>query len=182
LQAFADRKADELSGGMYKKLALSCALLHRPRALILDEPTNGVDPVSRRELWELLHEFTAEGMAVLLSTPYMDEAARCHRVALLYQGRTLLSGRPAELLRGFTHPTFEVQGVSREKCESLLLGAAGVVALSPAGERLRLILEPGAEAGVAELLRAPGGHLRKVQAQFEDLYLVHTRAGAARES
>ena len=84
LTAFVDRPAQALSGGMYKKLALACALLHEPRVLLLDEPTNGVDPVSRRELWALLGEFVGDGMAVLVSTPYMDEAARCHRVCLLY--------------------------------------------------------------------------------------------------
>src|SRR5690606_11333338 len=101
LAPFLERRADALSGGMYKKLALSCALLHEPEVLLLDEPTNGVDPVSRRELWELLHEFTGRGMAVMISTPYMDEAERCYRVGLLHQGRLLLEGEPGELLRRF---------------------------------------------------------------------------------
>ena len=94
LDRFTSRRADALSGGMYKKLALACALLHEPRVLILDEPTNGVDPVSRRELWALLHEFVAGGMAVLVSTPYMDEAERCSRVGLIHAGRLLLEGAP----------------------------------------------------------------------------------------
>ncbi len=112
LAPFVDRRADQLSGGMYKKLALACALLHQPEVLLLDEPTNGVDPVSRRELWELLHEFVAAGMAVVLSTPYMDEAERCHRVGLAHRGRLLLEGPPAALLADFERaghpsPTFE---------------------------------------------------------------------------
>ncbi len=98
LGPFTDRRADDLSGGMYKKLALACALLHQPRLLLLDEPTNGVDPVSRRELWALLAEFVAEGMGVLVSTPYMDEAERCHRVSLLHEGRVVAEGRPTELV------------------------------------------------------------------------------------
>ncbi len=102
LGPFRERRADALSGGMYKKLALACALLHRPAILLLDEPTVGVDPVSRRELWALLHEFVQEGMTVLLSTPYMDEAERCHRVALVHQGRLLLAGEPNALLADFT--------------------------------------------------------------------------------
>jgi ABC-2 type transport system ATP-binding protein len=114
LGPFADRRADALSGGMYKKLALACALLHQPRVLLLDEPTVGVDPLSRRELWALLHEFVQEGMTVLLSTPYMDEAERCHRVALVHEGRLLLAGEPHALLADFAarpnaaaNPTFE---------------------------------------------------------------------------
>jgi ABC-2 type transport system ATP-binding protein len=112
LAPFVDRRADQLSGGMYKKLALACALLHQPEVLLLDEPTNGVDPVSRRELWALLHEFVEGGMAVLISTPYMDEAERCRRVGLIHQGRMLLEGAPERLLADYEragHPkaTFE---------------------------------------------------------------------------
>lgn len=99
LERFTDRRADALSGGMYKKLALACALLHRPRVLLLDEPTNGVDPVSRRELWELLYGLVHEGMTLVVSTPYMDEAARCHRVGLLYAGELIAEGAPRELAR-----------------------------------------------------------------------------------
>lgn len=101
LARFADRRADALSGGMYKKLALSCALLHRPDVLLLDEPSNGVDPVSRRELWDLLYRFVADGMAVLLTTPYMDEAARCHRVGLIDRGRLIAEGAPDALVRAY---------------------------------------------------------------------------------
>ena len=121
LGPFAKRRADALSGGMYKKLALACALLHRPEVLLLDEPTVGVDPVSRRELWALLHELVHEGMTVLLSTPYMDEAERCHRVALVHQGRLLLAGEPQALLADFagtagqqpSAPTFETLFLAR---------------------------------------------------------------------
>lgn len=99
LARFTDRRADALSGGMYKKLALACALLHRPRVLLLDEPTNGVDPLSRRELWNLLYGLVHEGMTLMVSTPYMDEAARCHRVGLLYAGEVIAEGAPRALAR-----------------------------------------------------------------------------------
>lgn len=99
LERFTERRADALSGGMYKKLALACALLHQPRVLLMDEPTNGVDPVSRRELWELLYGLVHEGMTLLVSTPYMDEASRCHRVGLLYAGEVIAEGAPRELAR-----------------------------------------------------------------------------------
>jgi ABC-2 type transport system ATP-binding protein len=105
LAPFVDRRADALSGGMYKKLALSCALLHSPRLLLLDEPTNGVDPVSRRELWTLLHELVAAGTTILVTTPYMDEAERCHRVGVLHHGRLLAEGDPVRWAR--EHGSFE---------------------------------------------------------------------------
>jgi drug efflux transport system ATP-binding protein len=111
LGPFVDRRADALSGGMYKKLALACALLHEPEVLLLDEPTNGVDPVSRRELWALLYEFVHGGMTVLVSTPYMDEAERCHRVGLVHRGKLLLEGDPRDLARG--HASFEELFLSR---------------------------------------------------------------------
>ena len=111
LAPFVDRRAEALSGGMYKKLALACALLHEPEVLLLDEPTNGVDPVSRRELWGLLHEFVHGGMAVLVTTPYMDEAERCHRVGLVHRGRLVLEGEPGALMRG--HASFEEVFLSR---------------------------------------------------------------------
>jgi ABC-2 type transport system ATP-binding protein len=107
LARFIDRRADALSGGMYKKLALACALLPTPRLLLLDEPTNGVDPVSRRELWALLFELCAEGVAIVVSTPYMDEAERCGRVGLIDHGRLLLEGPPSALVRERGHTTFE---------------------------------------------------------------------------
>lgn len=97
LAPFGDRRADALSGGMYKKLALACALLPRPSILILDEPTNGVDPVSRRELWRLLFELTRDGLAVLISTAYLDEAARGHHIGVLDHGRLVLEGPPLGL-------------------------------------------------------------------------------------
>jgi ABC-2 type transport system ATP-binding protein len=107
LAPFQDRRADALSGGMYKKLALACALLHEPQVLVLDEPTNGVDPVSRRELWALLHEFVHGGMAVLVSTPYMDEPERCDRVGLVHEGRLIAEGEPGRLLADAGLRSFE---------------------------------------------------------------------------
>lgn len=98
LDKFEDRKAGELSGGMYKKLGLMCALLQQPKALLLDEPTNGVDPISRREFWELLYGLAAEKILIVIATAYMDEAERCHEVHLLDRGHVLASGEPRRLL------------------------------------------------------------------------------------
>ena len=146
LAPFLDRRADALSGGMYKKLALACALLHEPDVLLLDEPTNGVDPVSRRELWELLYEFAGRGMAVLISTPYMDEAERCHRVGLLHHGRLLLEGSPSELLHNFEDETYELVGGDRHALEHALREVPEVFASSPAGSRLRVVIRGGSSA------------------------------------
>jgi ABC-2 type transport system ATP-binding protein len=172
LARFTDRRADALSGGMYKKLALACALLHEPRVLLLDEPTNGVDPVSRRELWALLHEFVASGMAVLLSTPYMDEAERCHRVGLVHQGRLLEEGEPRALLRRFDHQTCEILGGDRDAVERALSGRPEVRASSPAGARLRVVLAPGSAASVGAALAPLGATLRQAEPDFEDLFLA----------
>ena len=97
LAPFRKRLADRLSGGMKQKLALVCTLVHEPELLLLDEPTTGVDPVSRREFWKLLSEFLAQGITILMSTPYLDEAERCTRVALLHDGRLLASDDPSRL-------------------------------------------------------------------------------------
>jgi ABC-2 type transport system ATP-binding protein len=98
LAPYQDRPAGKLSGGMKQKLALMCALIHTPRVLILDEPTTGVDPVSRADFWEILHQVAAEGIPIFVSTPYMDEASQCDRVTLLNKGRQLASGKPEELI------------------------------------------------------------------------------------
>ena len=172
LSKFTDRRADALSGGMYKKLALACALLHQPRVLLLDEPTNGVDPISRRELWDLLYEFVEEGMAVLLSTPYMDEAERCHRVGLIHQGRFLAYGEPKALVREQEHEAFEVVGGDRNQLDALLHEIPQVVLVSPAGARLRVVVAPGGGTTVSGRVAEIGAHLAPMPLNFEDLFLV----------
>jgi ABC-2 type transport system ATP-binding protein len=179
LAPFLERRAAALSGGMYKKLALACALLHEPDVLLLDEPTNGVDPVSRRELWSLLHEFSSNRMSILISTPYMDEAERCHRVGLLHHGRLLLEGEPERLLDEFEDEAFEVSGVSRDVLEAGLSALPSVISFSPAGTRLKLVARKGSESELEAALRPLGAMLRRVLPEFEDLYLARLRAEAA---
>lgn len=174
LAPFVDRRADALSGGMYKKLALACALLHEPEVLLLDEPTNGVDPVSRRELWQLLHEFVGDGMAVLISTAYMDEAARCHRVCLLHAGQVVAEGEPARLVRELHTPVYEVKGGEREALHAMLTEAHGVIAASPAGERLRIVLAPDCVPDVTARVERLSAKLMRVSADFEDVFLAKT--------
>ncbi|HMA95298.1 MAG TPA: ABC transporter ATP-binding protein [Polyangiaceae bacterium] len=172
LAPFVERRADALSGGMYKKLALACALLHEPAVLLLDEPTNGVDPVSRRELWQLLYQFAADGMAILISTAYMDEVSRCHQVCLLHQGRVIADGTPQDLVRQMALPVFEVRGGEREELHAWFNGQPGIVAASPAGERLRIVLDPNVVENVEVGLRAFGASLQSVPADFEDVFLA----------
>ncbi|MBD5400796.1 ABC transporter ATP-binding protein [bacterium] len=107
LEKFLDRPAGNLSGGMYKKLGLMCALLRSPRVMLLDEPTNGVDPISRREFWSLLHASLSKGMLIILTTAYMDEAERCSDVVLMESGRVLDTGAPVDLLRQYDVRNFD---------------------------------------------------------------------------
>lgn len=107
LEPFQDRPAGKLSGGMYKKLGLMCALLQSPSLVLLDEPTNGVDPISRREFWELLYRLVREGITVIVSTAYMDEAERCSRVHILEEGKLLATGEPREILHQAKADDFE---------------------------------------------------------------------------
>lgn len=172
LAPFLDRRAADLSGGMYKKLALSCALLHRPAVLLLDEPTNGVDPVSRRELWTLIYEFVADGMAVLLTTPYMDEASRCHHVGLMHEGRIIAEGSPGDLTDSLEHVVAEVIGGDREVLHAFLADRDDVVAASPAGERLRVVVLPKRAEALGAALAPLGAELRVVTPDFEDLFLA----------
>lgn len=110
IERFEDRRAGQLSGGMKQKLALSCALVHRPSVLLLDEPTTGVDPVSRKEFWESLQTLRAEGMTILVSTPYMDEARLCDRIALIERGQILDTDAPAHIAARYDRPLLEVRG------------------------------------------------------------------------
>lgn len=118
MSAFADRPAGKLSGGMYKKLGLMCALLRSPAAVILDEPTNGVDPVSRRDFWLLLHELTAQQITVIIATAYMDEAARCDRVHLIENGLVLGEGEPRALLAKENCSDFDAYFIRRGTARS----------------------------------------------------------------
>jgi ABC-type multidrug transport system ATPase subunit len=113
LEPFRDRLVRNLSGGMKQKLALSCALIHNPRLLVLDEPTTGVDAVSRKEFWDTLRVLKETGMSILVSTPYMDEAARCDRIAMMQQGEIMVNDTPDKILSEFSKPLFEVKSNDR---------------------------------------------------------------------
>ena len=136
LEPFAGRRAGALSGGMKQKLALCCALVHRPEILILDEPTTGVDAVSRREFWDLLARLRAEGLPIVVSTPYMDEAVRCDRVSLMQGGRLLATDRPAEIGRRYPRPLLGVRGPDVLRLLGALRRFPHAAAVWPFGESL----------------------------------------------
>jgi ABC-2 type transport system ATP-binding protein len=178
LAPFRHRLADRLSGGMKQKLALACTLVHEPRLLMLDEPTTGVDPLSRREFWKLLTAFRQQGITVVLSTPYLDEAERCSRVALLHEGRLLTLDAPARLRARFSGSLLEVIATPHRRAIDVLRGLAGVTDVQSFGERAHVRLRAGAEEAVrrsiGEALAAAGVAAQSVRAvppALEDVFI-----------
>ena len=162
LAPFKDRRAGALSGGMKQKLALCCALVHRPEILFLDEPTTGVDAVSRREFWELLDRLKASGLTIVVSTPYMDEANRCGRVALIQRGRILAIDTPTRIAESFGRPLFAVRAGKRYPLLLAVREYANVGTVFPFGDALHYTdrrdgLMPDAIAsGLRDYLRGRG--------------------------
>ncbi len=145
MEGARNRRAGHLSGGMKKKLALACTLIYRPQVLFLDEPTTGVDPVSRQDFWKILYEFLAEGITIFVSTPYMDEAERCHQVALLRRGEIIANDTPAALKKMLKGVAAELTAVPQTRAVAQLRRMAGVSQVQVFGERLHLLLRDGAE-------------------------------------
>jgi ABC-2 type transport system ATP-binding protein len=172
------RLAGQLSGGMKQKLALACTLVHRPRLIVLDEPTTGVDPVSRREFWKLLSEFLSQGITIVMSTPYLDEAERCARVALLHKGRLLAQDTPSALRAALPGALFEVIVPDHRRLAQLLSGLPEVEAVQMFGERAHVRLRQGADADAqrfAERMRAVAVEVtsvRSVQPSLEDVFVA----------
>src|SRR6185503_11466463 len=135
LAPFRTRLADRLSGGMKQKLALACTLVHEPALIVLDEPTTGVDPVSRREFWKLLSEFLSQGITIVMATPYLDEAERCSRVALLHEGRLLALDTPAELRATLSGVLLEVIADDHRRAADVLRTMPDVSSVEMFGER-----------------------------------------------
>lgn len=140
LGEFRTRRAGKLSGGMKQKLALSCTLIHTPELLVLDEPTTGVDPVSRQEFWSILRSLADENKALLVSTPYMDEAELCNTIVVMHRGRVLYSGTPGDLPGLFPRQIMEVVGLSEQDARARIVDLAGVE-LERVGDRLHVIYD-----------------------------------------
>ncbi len=143
LTEFKERRAVHLSGGMQKKLALACTLIHQPPILLLDEPTTGVDPVSRREFWNILTELHLEGTTIIVSTPYMDEADRCSRVGLMYAGKLMVCDSPQGIRRQIAGDLIEIFPEDWQAAHQIVSGLPGVLETQTYGEALHLLVEDG---------------------------------------
>jgi ABC-2 type transport system ATP-binding protein len=184
---FRRRLAGNLSGGMKQKLGLVCALIHTPRVILLDEPTNGVDPVSRRDFWRILYSLVAQGVAILTSTSYLDEAERCHRVGLLYRGRMLFCDRPEELKKQFPGGVVVVHSSDPEQVRTALSGAGAARSVLLVGDRVHVFVDSG-KGRIDELRtrldaeKVPYDSIEQVVPSVEDLFVSAVEGEPAVES
>ncbi len=177
LRLFQDRLAQNLSGGMKQKLGLVCALIHTPQVLFLDEPTNGVDPVSRRDFWRILYDLLKEGVTIFVSTAYMDEAERCHRVGLRNRGRLIACDEPDRLKLATTEAFFEVRSSDRKKTKQILDTLPAVKATGLFGDSIHLRLET--RERINEVLSGLGGmkvEVREIAPSLEDIFISMTQS------
>ena len=175
IEPFRKRRAGRLSGGMKQKLALSCALIHKPRILILDEPTTGVDAVSRTEFWEMLESLKKEGITIIVSTPYMDEALRCDRIALIQQGRLMGIDTPAAIRTSFGSKLSAVSHPDRYRLLLALRRLPQIANSEPFGDSVHVTLREGVTSqDVARQLEEAGLHGAKISEAvpgIEDVFL-----------
>ena len=178
LTRFRDRLADQLSGGMKQKLALACTLVHEPQVILLDEPTTGVDPVSRREFWKLLSQFLAAGITIVMSTPYLDEAERCGRIVLLHEGQVLALDQPGRLRTSLTGTLFEVVVPRPRDAQDVLAERSEVAGVQVFGDRLHVWMQD-ADAGaagkrlaqVADSAAINASTIRAIVPSLEDVFI-----------
>lgn len=181
---FRKRRAAHLSGGMQKKLALACTLIHQPEVVLLDEPTTGVDPVSRREFWDILTELHLNGITILVSTPYMDEAERCSRVGLMYRGRMIVCDTPERIKTLVPGELLEVRPADLRRAEPLLAGVEGVLEVQTYGDLLHAFVDDAArrEPDVRAALDAAGiglVSLRRIRPRMEEAFISLVRTQEA---
>jgi len=178
LTPFRARRADRLSGGMKQKLALACTLVHEPELLLLDEPTTGVDPVSRREFWKLLAEFLSRGLTIVMATPYLDEAERCSRVALLHEGRLLALDEPARLQTRSSGQILEIITDTPRPPLEILMRVPGVEDVQLFGDRAHARVAAAEASSVTGAIEAALGRdgiainsIRPIVASLEDVFI-----------
>jgi ABC-2 type transport system ATP-binding protein len=179
---FRKRLAGKLSGGMKQKLGLVCALIHRPKVILLDEPTTGVDPVSRRDFWRILYELISEGVAILTSTAYLDEAERCHRVALLHRGKLLFCDTPDNLKAKLGKGVLSIISSEARRIREKLEHAGGISSLMLTGDGLHVVVDdarlrtPEFESLLNES-QIPFESIRQVTPTIEDLFVDAVSSG-----
>jgi ABC-2 type transport system ATP-binding protein len=186
MSEFRRRLAGKLSGGMKQKLGLVCALIHRPKVILLDEPTTGVDPVSRRDFWRILYELIAEGVAILTSTAYLDEAERCHRVALLHQGKLLFCDTPDNLKGKLGKSVLAVVSPDGRRVREQLESGDGISSLMITGEGVHVVVDdatrriPQLETRLNQA-HIPFETIHQVTPSIEDLFVdaVTSHSGEA---
>jgi len=182
LTPFKRRQAGNLSGGMKQKLGLACALVHTPQILFLDEPTNGVDPVSRRDFWRILYQLLKEGVTIFLTTAYLDEADRCHRVGLIHKGKLLACDTP-DALRGLMKGTIlELRTSNLRKTAGLLREAIRGASVGLFGDRLHLVTDSPEkdQALAADILPKEGiaiSGIQQIEPSLEDVFVSVLRSG-----
>ena len=164
----------ELPGGFRKRLALACALLHRPKVLFLDEPTAGVDPVSRRDFWAILYQLVTDGLTVFVATAYLDEAERANRVGLMNRGRMIRCDAPRVLRNDLDHAYYKIHSADPRKTREALQSQRGVLSVLPAGEELRLILDERA-ASAEELTSITPFTWQRIMPSLEDVFIALVR-------
>ena len=184
MREFRRRLAGKLSGGMKQKLALVCALIHRPKIILLDEPTTGVDPVSRRDFWRILYELVSEGVAILTSTAYLDEAERCHRVALLHQGKLLFCDQPNNLKAKLGKSVLSITSSDPRRLRAELENAAGISSLVLTGDGVHVVVDdissrvPEFKARLNQA-SVPFDKIQQVTPTIEDLFVDAVGKGAS---
>jgi ABC-2 type transport system ATP-binding protein len=175
LGQFENRLAAALSGGMKQKLSLCCALIHEPEVLLLDEPTFGVDPISRRELWLIVHEMVANGMTAIVSTAYLDEAERCDRVALLNQGKLAALAAPTELQGRLRGRTIAIESDAPRRAMDLMRARAGVRSAAMFGQSLHLTLRSSGQEHELRAALEDGGiavtSVQQLEPSLEDVFI-----------
>jgi len=176
LSGFERRRADQLSGGMKQKLGLACALVHQPKVLLLDEPTGGVDPVTRQDFWQLLIRVLSQGAAIVVCTPYMDEAARCSRLGFMHSGRLLVEGAPRELTAGLVGHVLELAAHPKDTVRQVAAADPDVEDVLTFGDRFHLRVK-SAEGALARLpaaladANATVERLRPIAPSLEDVFI-----------
>lgn len=183
LEPFKTRRTDELSGGMKQKLALSCMLMHEPDVIVMDEPTYGIDPVSRTEFWEILQSLSAEGKSILVTTAYMDEAELCHRIGLIFEGEIMAQDEPAKLRGGYRYPLYVIKSEEVQRVYSALQLEEGCAQCTLFGDGVHFTDEGGwgREGIISALdrLHLPYSDVARVEPDLEDVFLrlMHHRDG-----